>query len=76
MRKLKVIKERVKLWNREVFGNLESSKLQVMGRMEEIDSLEMQGNEVEDLRREKREFGVKLEELTLREQIFWAQKQR
>ncbi|GMQ04499.1 hypothetical protein CsSME_00049896 [Camellia sinensis var. sinensis] len=74
MRKLKVIKEQVKLWNREVFGNLESSKLQVMGRMEEIDSLEMQRNEVEDLRRERRELGVKLEELTLREQIFWAQK--
>ncbi|XP_028085776.1 uncharacterized protein LOC114286749 [Camellia sinensis] len=42
--------------------------------MEKIDSLEMQGNEVEYLRREGRELDVKLEELTLREQIFWAQK--
>ncbi|XP_028097918.1 uncharacterized protein LOC114297658 [Camellia sinensis] len=32
------------------------------------------GNEVEELRSEKRELGVKLLELTLREQIFWAQK--
>ncbi|GMQ08395.1 hypothetical protein CsSME_00052136 [Camellia sinensis var. sinensis] len=64
MRKLKVIKENVKQWNREIFGNLESTKY----------TLEIQGSEIEALRGERRELGLKLEELTLREQIFWAQK--
>lgn len=43
MRKLKTVKENVKCWNKEVFGNLEISKKEVMHRIEEIDALELQG---------------------------------
>ncbi|KAL7197925.1 hypothetical protein ACSBR2_020448 [Camellia fascicularis] len=74
MRKLKLVKEKVKCWNRVVFGNLESSKKEVMSRIGELDALELQGALAEPFRRERLELRLKLEELTFRELVSWAQK--
>ena len=38
--KLKVIKQNLKFWNREVFGNLESNKLVALQQVEYWDQME------------------------------------
>ena len=44
MSKLKVVKSELKVWNREVFGDLREGKRQILSYVARIDSLEQEEN--------------------------------
>lgn len=61
MKKLTMVKENAKCWNREVFGNLELSKKEVSCRIKELDVLEVQGGLAKFFRRERSQLRLKLD---------------
>lgn len=74
--KLGLLKEDIKLWNREVFGNV---RLNTTKYMEEVRRLDEKESRVGLTREEKRGRGVKRGEIGLRlmqEEISWRQKSR
>lgn len=64
------VKNEVKKWNREVFGDVRLEKNTLLNRIGELDEMEIIGELDENRRVERR----KLEETILREQISWNQK--
>lgn len=43
MEKLKCLKGKLKVWNREVFGDIRLKKNEVTARIDEIDTIELEG---------------------------------
>ena len=80
MTKLKLIKERVKTWNREVFGDLRLKKLSMLRKTKDLDALESSGNWNNQLREERFIARGNLEKFRLEEEravrmktkIMWA----
>lgn len=66
--------ERLKEWNREVFGGLSKRKKELTQRIEELDIIEVRDGLDGNLRNERIELKAKFEERFFTEQIFWAQK--
>ena len=70
--KLKAIKQNLKLWNREVFGNLESNKLAALQQVDYWDQVESERRLTEEEFSSKKEGYAKwvnLEEIHWRQQI-------
>ncbi|RVW47747.1 Transposon TX1 uncharacterized 149 kDa protein [Vitis vinifera] len=68
--KLKAIKQNLKLWNREVFGNLESNKLAALQQVEYWDQVESERRLTEEEFSSKKEGYAKWVNL---EEIHWRQ---
>lgn len=73
MGKLRMLKGNLKVWNREVFEDIRTKKKEILGKIEEIDSLKLGGlvdrslSVRDDL---KRDF----EELIRKENVNWSRK--
>ena len=65
MRKLEAVKNEVKKWNREVFGDVRLEKNALISRIEELDEIEFIGELDENGRVERRNLRRKLEETIL-----------
>ena len=68
MTKLKLIKEKVKKWNGEVFGDLRLQKQSLLKNIKEVDALESSGNWNNQLREERFIGRSKLENILLKEE--------
>ena len=74
--KLKVIKQSLKIWNREVFGSLESNKLAALQQVEYWDQVESERRLTEEeisIKKEAKEGYAKWVNL---EEIHWRQLSR
>ena len=68
MMKLKSIKDKVKIWNGEVFGDLRLQKQSLLRKIKDLDVLESSGNWNNQLREERfRDRGL-LEKILLEEE--------
>jgi len=74
--KLKVVKEELKIWNREVFGDVRLKKFSLLGSINALDAKEesvgLSSEDVDRRRREREELGRVLQ----LEEISWRQKSR
>ena len=76
MSKLVEVKNDIKKWNKEVFGDVRLEKIAVLSKIGELDALEASGNMGESDRRQRGELRKRLEELILKEETSWYQKTR
>ncbi|KAL5548851.1 hypothetical protein UlMin_004082 [Ulmus minor] len=76
MEKLRVLKEYIKVWNKEIFGDTRIIKKEVVDKIDEIDKKE--GNrQLGDGERELRvRLRNQLEEITFKEMVAWRQKMK
>ena len=72
MRKLESVKNEVKKWSREVFGDVQMENNALLSRIGELDKIKFRGELDKNKRVEQRE----LEDTILREEISWNQKVR
>ena len=68
MTKLKLIKEKVKKWNEEVFGDMRLHKQSLLRRLKELDFLESSGSWNNYLREERFTVKSKLERILFQEE--------
>ncbi|XP_059664284.1 uncharacterized protein LOC132310062 [Cornus florida] len=74
--RLRFLKEFLKTWNKEVFGNLEWRKNRVLAEIAAIDRMEVQGDLVESLKARRAECKAEFTEIAIMEEISWRQKSR
>ncbi|KAL5543460.1 hypothetical protein UlMin_007244 [Ulmus minor] len=76
MEKLRALKEYIKVWNKEIFGDTRIIKKEVVDKIDEIDKKE--GNrQLGDGERELRvRLRNQLEEITFKEMVAWRQKMK
>ncbi|PRQ36601.1 putative RNA-directed DNA polymerase [Rosa chinensis] len=74
MRKLKNVKGKLKIWSRETFGDIGKEKKVVEARINELDEEERSAGICVVKKREREVLRGRLEELALREEIFWRQR--
>ena len=68
MTRLKLIKERVKIWNVDVFGDLRLQKQSLIRRIKELDGLEYSGNWSNQLKDERFSAQSNLDKILLEEE--------
>ena len=76
IRKLQLIKAKLKVWNRDVFGDLKEEKNNILSNISRIDSAEQEGNLTHDLYLLRALRKRELEILLLKEEIHLRQKSR
>ena len=76
MKKLKYIKEKIRTWNKEVFGDIRVKKREILHELEVLDRLESEGGLVEDQGVRMVALRNELDEVLSREEISWRQKVR
>ena len=74
MKKLEQVKQKLKAWNTEVFGDVRIIKGQILKRIQEIDKEEVRGVLREEVVIERRELKEKLGDVLLKEEVSWNQK--
>lgn len=74
MRKLKDMNSKLKTWSRETFGDIGKEKKEVEARLNELDGEERRVGICVVKKTERELLRGRLEELALREEIFWRQK--
>ncbi|XP_028121753.1 uncharacterized protein LOC114318966 [Camellia sinensis] len=74
MRKLRGVKDNLKVWKREVFGDIGAVKAGLIRDIEELDVKEAGEGLSGALRDRRSMLKVKLEEIVFREQILWGQR--
>ena len=76
MEKLRVLKEYIKVWNTEIFGDTRIIKKEVVDKIDEIDKKEGD-RQLGDGERELRvRLRNQLEEITFKEMVAWRQKMK
>lgn len=74
--KLKLLRDRLRVWNREVFGNVETRKDSILNEIKCLDAKE----ELEGLSEKERSICISLkgyfEKTLLMEDVMWQQKSR
>lgn len=73
---LRLLKENLKTWNKEVFRNLEWRKNRVLAKITAIDRMEGQGYLVDSLKVRRAECKAEFAEIAIMEEISWRQKSR
>lgn len=76
MQKLKLVKQNIEVWNKEVFGNIRDSKCSISKRIDEMDHFEEGGLMNDTLRLERKELKERFQELVFRGKVLWRQKAR
>lgn len=66
------MKEKLRVWKREVFGDLSKSKAEIVRKIEKLDLKESTEGLARELREERCMMRVRLEELVFKEQIIFA----
>jgi hypothetical protein len=74
--RLKNFKQRLKIWNKESFGNITQSIKTIVGRLEEIQGIFIAGSRTTELMQEEEHLKMQLEERRKQEEILWKQKSR
>ena len=74
--KLKAIKQNLKVWNREVFGNLESNKLAALQQVDYWDQVESERSLTEEEFSSKKEAKEGYAKWVKLEEIHWRQLSR
>ena len=74
--KLKAIKQKLKVWNREVFGNLESNKLAALQQVDFWDQVESERSLIEEEFARKKEAKEDYAKWVKLEEIHWRQLSR
>lgn len=75
-RKLKLLKNDLKKWNKEVFGNLEERKSRAMSRLERLDQERAHNQINEQVDADRISIIKEREEIAIEEEISWRQKSR
>ncbi|KAL5583298.1 hypothetical protein UlMin_015740 [Ulmus minor] len=76
MEKLRALKEYIKVWNKEIFGDTRIIKKEVVDKIDEIDKKE-ENRQLGDGERELRvRLRNQLEEITFKEMVAWRQKMK
>ena len=74
MSKLQGVKNKVKEWNKEAFGDIRLEKCAILKRVKTLDELEGRSELSDQLSEERRGLKVRLEDLIKKEEISWNQK--
>ena len=74
--KLKELKDKIKRWNKEEFGNIMEEKKRLEQRMEELQQMDILEGIQEDRTKEEGIIINQLEERRKQEEILWRQKSR
>uniref|UniRef100_A0A2N9H476 Reverse transcriptase domain-containing protein n=1 Tax=Fagus sylvatica TaxID=28930 RepID=A0A2N9H476_FAGSY len=74
--KLKVLKEDIKKWNREVFGDVHIKKLELMKELQQLEDKENQGLFTGEDRVQRLNTQAELERTLLLDEVSWRQKSR
>ena len=69
MRKLKSLKDKLKVWNREVFGDIQIKKDEILKEIKTLDRLDMEGLISSEDRKKKVSLLNDFEELLLKEKL-------
>ena len=73
---MKYIKEQVKLWNKENFGNIHLEKQQIESKLADIQRAIMQDGYNDSIKKEENDLLEVLEARELQEEILWKTKSR
>lgn len=74
--KLKILKDKLKIWNKEVFGNIHSYVNEAEKKLEKVqEQIQQQGHNVVVVLEEKK-AQTKSEEALHRQEIYWQEKAR
>ena len=76
MSRLKKIKQQLKSWNRDVFGDLRLLEAAFFNRLKELDLLESSGSWSEELRSEREKLKKELVSLQVKKEISMSQKMK
>jgi len=74
--KLKYIKNKLKIWNREVFGDIKIQKHKFMGMINSLDMKEASSSLSTDEHLQRTDAKADWAKITLMEEISWRQKSR
>jgi len=74
--KLKALKQDLKKWNEEVFGNVERNKRKLFEELQAFDTIEGSRTLVEEELLKKTEIVSEIERCALLEEVSWRQKLR
>jgi hypothetical protein len=74
--KLKYVKQKLKAWNKEEFGNIFQAKNQLTMKMEHIQQKMIQTGRIDQLIQEEDNLQAQLKERESQEEILWKQKSR
>ena len=74
MRKLKSLKDKLRVWNWKVFGDIRIKRDEILKEIETLDRLDMEGLTSSGDREKKVSLLNDFEELLLKEKISWRQK--
>lgn len=74
MKKLDLLKQCIKGWNKEIFGNVNEEKQRLHTRLLELDSMEGEGRLNKERRRERCETKQQLEYIVFKKEVIWRQK--
>jgi hypothetical protein len=74
--KLKALKQDLKKWNEEVFGNVEGKKRKLFEELQALEAIESSRALVEEERIKKTEIASEIERCSLLEEVSWRQKSR
>jgi hypothetical protein len=73
---LKYIKQQLKLWNKEEFGNIFQAKQQIIKQMEHIQQTMIQNGRTDQLVQDEENLQTQLHERDSQEEILWKKKSR
>ena len=76
MRRLQSVKAKLKEWNKFSFGELNEKKKSILNDLANFDAIEQEGGLTSELLGQRALRKRELEELILREEIHWRQKDR
>lgn len=74
MKKLDLLKQCIKGWNKEIFGNVKEEKQRLHTRLLELDLIEGEGRLNWERRKERCETKQQLEYMVFKEEVMWRQK--
>ncbi|VVA41200.1 PREDICTED: RNA-directed DNA polymerase, partial [Prunus dulcis] len=72
--RLRTIKQKIKVWNKEVFGDLVSAKKEAEARIAALDLMEGQGGLDNTLRKEREDLYFMVSDLVHKEEVKWRQR--
>jgi hypothetical protein len=73
---LKYIKQQLKIWNKETFGNILQEKLKLTQKMEQLQQDIINEGRTDSLVQEEKHLQTQINEREIQEEILWKQKSR
>jgi len=74
--KLKFLKRDLKVWNKEIFGNLNLQRKDLIKRISNLDKKDDESSLNDEKKLERKELFSELEVVSLRQEALWKQKSR